>query len=248
MWLPNNKLTKKTLELVLQTRTDDALVLETLTPRSFDLGEEVDGGEIFDQPGIQVEIQEKVAEGGMSYIYLGWQESLARRVAVKISKKKNRSFQRILRDEAIITGQLEHPNIPPIYDIVGTDVILKWLEGYTLQQKLEEWQEWGLEIDFSVPVLLDVCNALEYAHSRNVIHRDIKTDNIMICDYGAVYLLDWGIALKLDERDANPAFYEEKKNSLVGTLGYMAPEMIEPDPAFSVDERTDIYLMGATLH
>ena len=248
MWLPDNKLTKKNLELILQTRTDDTLILETLTPHSFDLADDVEDFEIFDNSGIQVEIQEKVAEGGMSYIYLGWQESLGRRVAVKMSKNKDRSFQKILCDEAVIIGQLEHPNIPPIYDIVGADVILKWLEGETLRQKLEEWQEWGLEIDFSIPVLLDICNALEYAHSRGVIHRDIKTDNIMICDYGAIYLLDWGIALKLDDRDKNSASYAERHNSLVGTLGYMAPEMSTENPVFTVDERTDIYLMGATLH
>lgn len=248
MWLPDNKLTKKNLELILQTRTDDTLVLETLTPQSFDLLSDDDDFEVFDNPGIQVELQEKVAEGGMSYIYLGWQDSLRRRVAVKTSKKREGALQKILTEEAVITGQLEHPNIPPIYDIVGTDVILKWLEGETLRQKLDEWQEWGLEIDFSVPVLLDVCKALEYAHSRQVIHRDIKTDNIMICEHGATYLLDWGIAIRLDDRDDNPEFYEENYNSLVGTLGYMAPEMITKDPVFTVDERTDIYLMGATLH
>ncbi len=188
---------------------------------------------------------EKVAEGGMSNIYLGHQRTLDRRVALKENKNRNAAYDGLLLHESLITARLEHPNIMPIYDILQEEnqfqVVLKWLEGFTLSEKLEEWREFELEVDESIPVLLKVCDALAYAHQEGILHRDIKSENIMICDHGAIYLLDWGIALDMNNRDASPSM-------VVGTLCYMAPEMVSDKPSHSVDERSDIFLLGATLH
>lgn len=90
-----------------------------------------------------------------------------------------------------------------------------------------------------VEILLRVCDALEYAHARGVIHRDLKPDNVMLGAFGEVYLLDWGVAL--DTRAPLP------EKAVVGTPAYMAPEMVEGDPA-AVSPATDVYLLGAALH
>jgi len=188
---------------------------------------------------------EKVAEGGMSNIYLGHQRTLNRRVAIKENKSSKSSLNAVLLHESLITARLEHPNIMPIYDIFQENdqyqVVLKWLEGFTLAEKLEEWREYEMEIDYSVPILLKVCDALTYAHEQGILHRDIKPDNIMIGDHGAIYLLDWGIALDMNDPERSP-------NMVVGTLTYMAPEMISDQPLQSVNPRTDVFLLGATLH
>lgn len=189
--------------------------------------------------------EEKIAEGGMSFIFRGIQHSLDREVAIKESKSTEGIFDQILYHESIITGRLEHPNIVPIHDMTQEygrcKVVLKLLQGQTLTASLEEWRENDIHIDNSIPVLLKVCDALTYAHDKQILHRDIKPENIMICDHGAVYLLDWGIALDMSKRSS-------VKNMVVGTLRYMPPEMLGDNPAFAVDERSDVFLLGATLH
>jgi serine/threonine-protein kinase len=188
---------------------------------------------------------DKVAEGGMSNIYLGHQRTLNRRIAIKENKNHRASQNQALLHESLITARLEHPNIMPIYDIFQEgeqyQVVLKWLEGFTLSDKLEEWREYEMEIEQSIPVLLKVCDALMYAHEQGILHRDIKSENIMIGDHGAIYLLDWGIALDLNNKEAS-------SNMVVGTLCYMAPEMLSDDPLNTVSERSDVFLLGATLH
>jgi serine/threonine-protein kinase len=88
----------------------------------------------------------------------------------------------------------------------------------------------------NLTILVDICNALHYAHSRRIIHRDIKPENILIGEFGEVALLDWGIAVRFDD-PATPL--------LMGTPGYMAPEMLGGSVATA---RTDVYLLGTTLH
>jgi serine/threonine-protein kinase len=187
----------------------------------------------------------KAAEGGMSRIFKGRQRTLQRCVAIKENKVDHSKQNALLFYESLITARLEHPNIMPIYDLIEADgkyqVVLKWLEGQTLADKLEEWRDYEMEVEQSLPVLLKICDALDYAHSQGVIHRDIKPENIMIGDHGAIYLLDWGVALDSERRD-------RAEKVVVGTLCYMAPEMLTDTPHETVSERSDIFLMGATLH
>jgi len=193
----------------------------------------------------------RLGEGGMAVVELAKQRSLDREVALKRLKDDPDdagSMGHGLLDEARITGSLEHPNIVPIHavgvdDVLGPVVVLKRVQGEVwsdaLKRDADALPNDDVALDRHLRVLMQVCNALHYAHSRGVVHRDVKPDNVMLGEYGEVYLMDWGIALK-PERPPE-AF------AVAGTAAYMAPEMVlgELDRH---DGRTDVYLLGATLH
>jgi serine/threonine protein kinase len=195
--------------------------------------------------------------GGMGEVYTGVQRSLGRSVALKFVTEEEDSIDHEAREallrEARITGRLEHPNIVPVH-VLGVDeggvpvMVMKRIEGVSWRALLRDrehpqWRRWETQhrdaLEAHVSVLLSVCDALEYAHKKRIVHRDIKPDNVMIGPFGEVYLLDWGIALDLDAPGSRP--------SVVGTPSYMAPEMLDGAPA-AVTERTDVFLLGATLH
>ncbi|MCS6799872.1 MAG: protein kinase [Myxococcota bacterium] len=208
-----------------------------------------------------VELGETLGEGGMGVVRLGVQRSLRRRVAVKTlrdSVRDERAAAKLLR-EAWITGALEHPNVVPVYDLgLGTDghpvLVMKRIEGIAWSaliadaRLLRERHDATDPLEWHLQVLQQLCHAVSHAHARGIVHRDIKPDNVMIGPFGEVYLLDWGIALVLPDR-ASSMLVEEVggAHELAGTPCYMAPEMLG-GPAARIDERTDVYLLGAVLH
>ena len=158
--------------------------------------------------------------------------------------------------EAWATGALEHPNIVPVHDIrmdgKGTPVIvLKRIEGdcwTALMHNPEQVRErFGATdvLEWNLDVLRQVSQAIRFAHSRGILHRDIKPDNVMIGAFGEVYLVDWGIALTVrDDKDC-PLARAKDQTEMAGTPCYLAPEMLGNAP---LDQRTDIYLLGAVLY
>lgn len=192
-----------------------------------------------------------LGEGGMGRVALAKQIGLERNVAVKTPKSANdpRIVESILQ-EAYVTGLVEHPNVVPIYTL-GRDhkgaplIVMKRIEGDSWADVLARAGEHDLL--WHIKVLVQVCNALRYAHRRGIVHRDIKPENVMIGEFGEVYLLDWGIALSVDE-GASPLMPNRKRaRGLAGTPAYMAPEMAEGNVA-AISTRSDIYLLGATLY
>ena len=186
-----------------------------------------------------------LGEGGMAVVYLADQEIPPRQVAVKRLRTNTEKRAEQLFAEALLTGSLEHPNIIPVHSIRidpvrGPEVVLRRVDGISLFDAYQKDGQSEAGLRLLLPKLIQVCNALEYAHARGVIHRDIKPENIMLGHYGEVYLLDWGIAL--DTTKPPPEDYVP-----VGTPHYLAPEMLSGNPD-EVDARTDVYLMGATLH
>ena len=185
---------------------------------------------------------EILGEGGMGIVYLAEQKTPKRHVALKALKRHNPTLEKLLLQEAMITGSLSHPDIIPIFEISqtehGLEVMMQKVDGKTLQEMINGQPQKGEDLRFCISVLLRVCQALEYAHTKNVVHRDIKPENIMYGHFGEVYLLDWGISFNLDE-----AKYTQL---LVGSPAYMAPEMLDGD-ASRITKQTDIYLLGATL-
>lgn len=197
-----------------------------------------------------------LGEGGMGLVRLATQVAMNREVAVKTSHESANDWSKqILLQEAYITGYLEHPNIIPIYTVGKTGrgeplIVMKRVEGVSwralLYDEAHKERRDSLSLADHLEILLQVCDALRFAHSKRIIHRDIKLENVMIGNYNEVYLLDWGIALSLQEE--HPQFPTRKHaKGLSGTPNYMAPEMAHQE-IDTLDERTDVYLLGATLH
>jgi serine/threonine protein kinase len=167
--------------------------------------------------GRKYEIGGLIAQGGMGAILDAHEATTQRTVAMKVMLA-NMSEGDVLRfiEEAQITSQLEHPNIVPVHEL-GVDehdqvfYTMKLVQGVTLRQVLEKLRAGDAATVAAYPlrrlltVLLRVCDAMAFAHSRGVIHRDLKPDNVMIGDFGEVLVMDWGLAKRVrnDARDCD---------------------------------------------
>jgi serine/threonine-protein kinase len=217
-------------------------------------------------PRERYEIVSKVARGGMSTIYRARDKSLGRFVAMKIVNEdvatRADGLHRFIH-ESRITGRLDHPNIVPVHDLGVDDsgnhyFTMKLVEGCTLDQLIQAKDyEYGSPESLRrfIEILHKVCDALSFAHSRGVVHRDIKPDNIMVGSYGQVYLMDWGVARDLhaaDELAAGGAApsgkgHQTESGRIIGTPQYLAPEQARGEVE-RVDQRTDIFALGAVLY
>ncbi len=202
---------------------------------------------------------ELIGEGGTGMVHAAYQRSLRRTVAVKSLKPSARSHKDIvgLVREAWIAGNLEHPNILPVHLFYSDErglpkLVMKRIEGASWHQVLydEETAESFIDgdpLEWHLRVLTLVCHAIHFAHSRGVLHRDLKPDNVMIGRFGEVYVVDWGLAVTLRD-DAPPWMPRAADISLIeGTPSYMAPEMARLQ-AQVLAPTTDVFLLGAVLH
>ena len=208
----------------------------------------------------KLSVHRTIGEGGMGVVHLATQATLGRHVAVKTLRAGQGNLEATLRmlREAWVTGSLEHPNIVPIYD-VGVDehgapiILMKRVEGRPWNDLMHE-PEVLLRVtrstdplEANLHILIAVCNAIHFAHSRGILHRDIKPDNVMIGAFGEVYVLDWGIAVSLREDPSGRLPPASEAREIAGTPDYMAPEMLLGDPS-ALSPRTDVYLLGAVLY
>jgi eukaryotic-like serine/threonine-protein kinase len=219
-------------------------------------------------------VEATIGEGGMGEVRLCRDLHVGREIAMKVIHSTHRADgevrARFLR-EARVQGQLEHPAIVPVYDIGRTDddvdyFAMRRIRGETLADAIDRLAagDDAAREEHSRHKLLAafvrVCLAVDYAHSRGVVHRDLKPGNIMLGRFGEVYVLDWGIA-KLDVAEAEPRslaggakivegqieLHAEgtASGSILGTPGYMAPEQVLASE--NVDGRADIYALGTIL-
>jgi serine/threonine-protein kinase len=217
---------------------------------------------------VRYQMGDLLGEGGMGEVRRCRDLRIGRDVAMKTVREiaADRDFvhDRFLR-EARVQGQLEHPCIVPVYDLGAredgtTYFTMKRIRGETLEQILDalraddpaasaRWTRRKLLAAF-----VTACGAVEYAHSRGVIHRDLKPGNIMLGDFGEVYVLDWGVARVLDgsadpvtERiDAPmPELGRTVEGAVIGTAGYMSIEQLSG--VSDLDGRADVYALGAIL-
>lgn len=198
-----------------------------------------------DRPGgpVRYELGEQLGRGGMADVVLGRDVQLGREVAIKRLRDSGGSVARFLR-EAKIQGRLEHPSIVPIHELANDEqgrpyIVMKRVNGTTLATILAAERLVSAINTRLLRAFVDVCLAIELAHSRNVVHCDLKPSNIMLGDYGEVYVLDWGIAQVLGDEAAQPW-----AGSAIGTPAYMSPEQATGQP---VDVTTDVYALGCIL-
>ncbi len=206
-----------------------------------------------------------LAKGGSGVLQTCKDNNLGRTVVMKILHKQLSNQEhlraRFLR-EARVTAQLQHPNTVPVYE-VGHDregrlyFTMKRVEGETLRDILEQ-QVLGdsgaietYNLDRMLGLLIQVCNALAYAHAHGVVHRDVKPENILIGTFGEVLLLDWGVAkvwAKNGDFEQAEVAYQELTDvgQRPGTPLYMSPEQVRGGG--EIDARTDIYSIGVVLY
>lgn len=193
----------------------------------------------------------KIGEGGMGIVLSARQRSTMRQVAIKALHRDQRreTYQAIFQEECQITAGLEHPHIPPVYDAGADFMVMKRLTGRSLEDRL--WEDDAREhLALHVEALLKVCDAVAYAHSRGVVHRDLKGENIMVGDYGEVWLMDWGLAAGFaPDRDglwlAPPVSC--RQDMCAGTPLCVAPEVACADPS-AIGPGIDLFMLGALLY
>ena len=223
----------------------------------------------------------EVNRGGVGIIHGARDPIIGRRVAIKVLRPELEHDERVLDEfsqEAMVTGQLDHPNIVPVYDFGSGEkspfMVMKWVAGKSLAQLLRSERagpRGADQLKIFVQIVLRMCDALSFAHSRGVIHCDLKPENLMVGDHGQVYLMDWGMALvrsgragtppstpdDLDPRsiDAEPSLdsfvstasrAEGRAGQARGTPAYMAPEQVF-GLVDQIDERTDVFGVGGIL-
>ena len=204
------------------------------------------------------ELARRIGKGGMGEVMSARDDQIGRDVAIKRMKAASpspRAIKRFLR-EAMIQGRLEHPAIVPVHEI-GRDAeglpffVMKKLTGSALAKILESDRA-RFPLERILRAFVDVCLAVEFAHVRGIIHRDLKPDNIVLGDFGEVYVIDWGVAKVLGEDDSDFADvgsgsgeYATAVGTAIGTPGYMPPEQARGMP--DVDGRADVYTLGCVL-
>ena len=194
--------------------------------------------------GNRYRIVKLIGRGGMADVYLAYDVILKREVAVKVLKSDmaddDTALERFKREAGAVT-KLSHPNIVDVYD-VGDDgdkhyIVMEYIKGYTLKQLIKK--RGPIPYKEAVWMMKQLAGALMEAHRNNVIHRDIKSQNVLIKDDGTIKLSDFGIAL------ANGAMQITKKDSVLGSVHYLAPELSRGKQA---SMQSDIYSLGIVFY
>ncbi len=230
-------------------------------------------------------VQGEIAHGGMGVVFRALDREVGRQIAIKILREKYQEKPGLVRrfiEEAQVTGQLQHPGIVPVYEIGYLPgklpyFTMKLIEGHTLDALLSERKKRGSTAACPMGRLFkifeQVAQTVAYAHSKHVIHRDLKPHNVMVGAFGEVQVMDWGLAKQLgvtlgvrnptmsatisgsigqvrlghefDEASCVTSV-QTKVGAIVGTPAYMAPEQARGEVA-KIDRRSDVFGLGALL-
>ncbi|MBS3939602.1 MAG: Stk1 family PASTA domain-containing Ser/Thr kinase, partial [Actinobacteria bacterium] len=199
------------------------------------------------------ELRRPLGRGGMAEVWAAHDRTLDREVAIKLLLDRFRddeAFTSRFHDEARHVARLNHPNLVAVYD-TGTEVppdvdpasgirqpfiVMELVEGRSLQQAIDAG---GLTEDRALEVVADVCAALQYAHGRGLIHRDVKPGNILLAHDGTVKVTDFGIARAVGNENVT------RTAAVLGTAAYLSPEQAQ---GLDVDTRSDLYSLGVVLY
>jgi serine/threonine protein kinase len=207
----------------------------------------------------------------MGDVWLAVDPLIGRQVALKRIRAKHSNQELRFMAEAQIAGQLEHPSIVPVHDLGKGDdglpfYIMKFVRGDSFKKVIQDFHAqrkadkpgWPVRWRQLLDVFVDLCEAVAYAHSRGVIHRDLKPDNVMVGPFGETMVLDWGLAKLQNQPEApgTPTYMavtssghsaDTQAGSVIGSPPYMPPEMAEGH-ADQAGPPADVYLLGATLY
>ncbi len=210
-----------------------------------------------------IRIVDHLGAGGMGEVYVGYDEKLERRVAVKAVHRDRRLMEHAqarLLHEAKILSKLEHPNICRLYDLIqqpeGDFIVMELLEGVNLREGMKRSHRFSEKLR----MVLDICKALAAAHAGGVTHRDLKPENIMLTNDGTIKILDFGLASsKVDQHaptlemlpfgqekltESMSAVLKTKLGTIKGTIRYMSPEQARGEPA---SPASDMYSFGLLM-
>lgn len=232
------------------------------------------------ESGSRFRIVRFLDEGGLGNVWIARDLELHREVALKDIKPEcadDVDVRNRFVTEAEITGKLEHPGIVPVYGLGRSDdgrpyYAMRFIQGTTfhdlikrfhkipISKEREPAQHRTLELHGLLRRFVDICNTIDFAHSRGVVHRDIKPKNVMIGDYGETLVVDWGLAKiiddgeskKRDQRDSSLRMTkinqtETMAGAVVGTPQFMSPEQAEGRTS-TLNRESDIYSLGAMLY
>jgi serine/threonine protein kinase len=189
-------------------------------------------------------IREPLGQGGMARVYKGFQEHLDRWVAIKVLPSyyaADANFVHRFKLEAQAMARLTHPNIITVHDAGEQDgrlyIVMAYMSGGTLKDQMTR----SMDAARALPIIRQVAEALNYAHERSIIHRDVKPVNVLFDDDGRAVLSDFGIAKIMESAEHRLT----RPGAGVGTPEYMSPEQCRGD---HVSSRADVYALGVTLY
>ncbi|MGE0709470.1 MAG: tetratricopeptide repeat protein [Planctomycetota bacterium] len=218
---------------------------------------------------LALERREELGRGGMGVVYRVVDHRLGREAALKLALVDAPEALERFRREARITARLDHPAIPPVYEAGTTPrgehyLLMRLIQGASLSERIRALHASGPPpVERAGPLaellgaLVQVGEAVAYAHSQGVVHRDLKPSNVMLGTFGEVLVLDWGLALARGEEQGEEALRRSlaqepvggadgltQAGAVLGTLGYMPPEQADGQPA---GPRADVFALGAIL-